>query len=468
MKFTVKDILNLEVAPALGCTEPTAIALGSAAASSLLFEGISSYVSSSSSSSATTAGDDKKDSTSVCREPEGIELWLDPNIFKNGLAVAIPGTGGLSGLDLASAIGALAGDPSLGMEVLMPITDEDVKAASRFVSKGKVKINLMENHRGLYVKTRIHGKNGTQSATSLIEVLHDNITSLEINGKPVEDHPLYRKGGSGKKGNAADLEKELKQVSMETVFSLMSQFDSDDLDFIEKGIEMNMALSRYGLEHDCGLQVGSTLKRLAAKGLVMPDMIHDARVMTAAAGDARMSGARLPAMSSAGSGNHGLTAILPVKAVADHINAGRDDLCRAVGLSHIITACIKAHTGRLAAICACSVAAGAGAAAAIAWLLGGTHEQIGAAVENIIEDLAGVICDGAKNSCALKLDTAAGAAVQAALFAVNGLNVKMTDGIVGQSPEKTIRNIGILSSEGMVETDRVILKIMLDKIMTSS
>lgn len=436
MDFTVKDILALEVAPALGCTEPTAIALGAAAAASLL---------------------------SSKNEIDTVTLWLDPNIFKNGLAVAIPGTGGRSGLELAAAIGALAGDATLGMEVLTPITDDDVTRAAGFVAKGRVMIHLMENHRGLFVKTLV--KSGQDEAISQIEVLHDNITTLIKNGQSITDHAFCRKKRSNGKGNAADLEKALKEISMGDVLTLAASLDGADLDFIEKGIEMNMALSQYGLDHACGLQVGATLEKLAEKGLVTRDMIHDARVMTAAAGDARMSGARLPAMSSAGSGNHGLTAILPVKAVADHLGSTRDDLCRAVGLSHIVTACIKAHTGRLAAICACSVAAGAGAAAAIAWLFKGSPEQIGAAVENIIEDLAGVICDGAKNSCALKLDTAAGTAVQAALFAVNGLSVKMTDGIVGESPEKTIRNIGILSSEGMVETDRVILKIMLDKIL---
>lgn len=466
MEYTVKDILQFEVAPALGCTEPTAIALGAAAAASLL-----------------PSNDHLNTKT---KRIDSIELWLDPNIFKNGLAVAIPGTGGLSGLDFASAIGAIAGDPMLRMEVLVPITDEDVKFASQFVQGGKVKLNLLSDHRGLYVKTVM--KSGEDRAMSIIEVLHDNITTLEINGERVIEHSLYTnnqhynnknniyqnsednqngKDNREKPKNAAELEKSLKQITMNEIMALADQLDSDDLDFIERGIEMNMALSRYGLEHDCGLQVGATLKRLADKGLISKDMIHTARVLTAAAGDARMSGARLPAMSSAGSGNHGLTAIIPVKAVADHIQAERDELCRAVGLSHIITASIKAHTGRLAAICACSVAAGAGAAAGIASLMGGTIDQIGAAVENIIEDLAGVICDGAKNSCALKLDTAAGAAVQAALFALNGLNVKMTDGIVGETPEKTIRNIGILSSEGMVETDRVILKIMLDKILGS-
>jgi len=464
MGYTVKDLLQLEVAPALGCTEPTAIALGAAAAASLL---------------PLKDPGDQKDKTASIHKPErdsippenridSIELWLDPNIFKNGLAVAIPGTGGLSGLDLASAIGAMAGDPMLRMEVLVPITDKDVQNASRFIAQQKVKVHLLADHRGLYVRTAI--KSGENMAVSTIEVLHDNITTLELNGQPILDNPLYsntkdRNGKREKRGNASDLEKSLKHITMKEIISLVDQLDSDDLDFIEYGIKMNMALAQHGLEHPCGLQVGATLKKLADKGLIAVDMIHTARVLTAAAGDARMAGVRLPAMSSAGSGNHGLTAIIPIKAVADHIGAERDDLCRAVGLSHIMTACIKAHTGRLAAICACSVAAGAGAAAGITLLLGGTSANIGEAVENIIEDLAGVICDGAKNSCALKLDTAAGAAVQAALFALNGLNVKMTDGIVGETPEKTIQNIGILSSQGMVETDRVILKIMLDKII---
>ncbi|MBF0259283.1 MAG: serine dehydratase subunit alpha family protein [Desulfamplus sp.] len=471
MEYTVKDILHLEVAPALGCTEPTAIALGGAAAASLLPVKDHDDQTLQTCLSHKNRTDSQNSNDANCRSKpqiDSIEIWLDPNIFKNGLAVAIPGTGGLSGLDLASAIGTMAGDPMLRMEVLLPINDQDVQNASEFIQKGKVKVHLLSGHRGLYVKTAV--KSGDNLAVSTIEVLHDNITTLELNGQTILEHALYHNtkdlnGNKEKRGNAAELEKSLKQITMNKIIALADQLDSDDLDFIERGIEMNMALAHHGLEHACGLQVGTTLDKLADKGLVARDMIHDARVLTAAAGDARMSGARLPAMSSAGSGNHGLTAIIPIKAVADHINAKRDDLCKAVGLSHIITACIKAHTGRLAAICACSVAAGAGAAAGTTLLFGGTPEQIGAAVENIIEDLAGVICDGAKNSCALKLDTAAGAAVQAALFALNGLNVKMTDGIVGETPEKTIRNIGILSSEGMVETDRVILKIMLDKIL---
>jgi L-cysteine desulfidase len=441
MTYSAKDILRLEVAPALGCTEPTAIALGAAAAASLL-----------------------PGQVAVDR----IETWLDPNIFKNGLAVSIPGTcgpaglAGLAGLDLASAMGALAGDPGLRMEVLQPVSQKDVDTALTLVNQGRVTVNLMADHKGLFVKTRIAA--GGDIAESVIERLHDNIVSLSLNGDMVTENPLLSPC-SGKGGNSiVALELWLKDLSMERILSLAGGLDTQDLEFIRTGIDMNMALARYGLAHKTGLAVGATLEALGEKGFMARDMIHAARVLTAAAADARMAGVALPAMSSAGSGNHGLTAILPVKAVADHLGATDEALFRAVGLSHVVTAWVKSHTGRLAAICACSVAAGAGAAAAVAWLLKGDSRQIGGAVENIIEDLAGVICDGAKHSCALKLDTAAATAVRSALFAMEGLTVKMTDGIVGESPQKTIRNVGILSSQGMVATDKTILRIMLDKL----
>jgi L-cysteine desulfidase len=192
-------------------------------------------------------------------------------------------------------------------------------------------------------------------------------------------------------------------------------------------------------------------------------MILAARILTSAAADARMAGVKLPAMSSAGSGNHGLTAILPIRAVRDYVDTGDDTMLRAIGFSHIITACVKAHTGRLSAVCGCSIAAGAGAAAGITWLLGGSERHISGAITNIIEDLAGVICDGAKAGCALKLATAAGTAVQSALFSLQGISVMPTDGIVGISSEDTIKNIGTLATAGMIETDRTILKIMLEK-----
>jgi L-cysteine desulfidase len=176
-----------------------------------------------------------------------------------------------------------------------------------------------------------------------------------------------------------------------------------------------------------------------------------------------MAGVPLPAMSSAGSGNHGLTATLPIWAVKDYIECEKKTVLEAIGISHIITAYVKAFTGRLSAVCGCSVAAGAGATAGITYLLGGELRHIAGAITNLTEDLAGVICDGAKAGCSLKLATAAGTAVQAALFALQGVQVQSTDGIVAASAEKTMQNVGVLSNQGMIETDRTILKIMLEK-----
>jgi len=193
-------------------------------------------------------------------------------------------------------------------------------------------------------------------------------------------------------------------------------------------------------------------------------MMLSARILASSACDARMSGVKMPAMSSAGSGNHGLTAILPIWAVREYVH-GVDEkvVLEGIALSHIVTGYIKAHTGRLSAVCGCSIAAGSGAAAGISYLLGGNLNHIAGAIKNLIEDLAGVICDGAKSGCALKLSTAAGTAVQSALFALHGIDVKESDGIIAATPEQTMRNVGQLSTQGMIETDRTILQIMLEK-----
>ncbi len=433
MTFTVKDILRIEVVPALGCTEPVAIALGAAAAVSLL--------------------PDKK--------IDSIEIWVDPNIYKNGLAVIIPGTDGMTGLDTASVLGALGGDPSCGLEVLETIDDRVVADTKAFLDTHGVTVNLLEE-KGLYIKTLI--TRGKDSVESLIVDLHTNIVELKYNGEPVTNSPLLSEAGEKNSGNLlAELEEWLRELTLEDILKLVDDLDSEDLAFLEEGLQCNLRLAEYGLKHGSGLGVGKALDRLLRQKLLVKDMSTSAKVLTSAAADARMGGARLPAMSSGGSGNHGLTAILPIWAIKDFIDHDHDSILKAIGLSHIITAYVKAHTGRLSAVCGCSVAAGAGATAGITYLIGGDADHITGAIKNLTEDLAGIICDGAKAGCALKLNTAAGAAVQAALFSLQGLNVKDTDGIVGTSSENTIRNIGTLSTDGMVATDKTILDIMLKK-----
>ncbi|WP_419662832.1 conserved uncharacterized protein, UPF0597 [Desulfosarcina variabilis str. Montpellier] len=434
MRYTIKDILNIEVAPALGCTEPVAIALGAAAAVSLLPE----------------------------KKINAIEIWVDPNIYKNGLAVSIPGTGGLSGLGMASALGAVGGDPQRRLEVLDTVGDMAVSAAKQMINDGQVKVNLLRDRTGLYIKTVVNGAG--HRAESVIRDLHDNIVSLTLDGNAVTESPLLPEADpSHGQNRLAEMEAWLKACTLEQLLELLDGLDESDIDFLQSGIAVNRRLADYGLKYGPGLGVGRTLERLVRQGLIKRDMLIAARILTSAAADARMSGVKLPAMSSAGSGNHGLTAILPIVAIEPYIDVNHRTVLEAIGLSHIITAFVKAYTGRLSAICGCSVAAGAGATAGVTYLMGGTKQHIAGAIKNLIEDLAGVICDGAKGGCALKLATAAGTAVQAALFSLQGVNVSFTDGIVGRSPEDTMKNIGTLTSQGMIETDRTILNIMLEK-----
>ena len=433
MPYSVKDILEMEVAPALGCTEPVAISLGAAAAASILPE----------------------------RVIDSIEVWVDSNIYKNGLAAVIPGTSELCGLENATALGALGGDPSLKLEVLGPIDDEIVAQVREFVSPQTVKVHLLSDEKGLLIKTLISSRDNT--AESIIVDLHDNITTLKLNGRELTDHPLVSRVSEKGKGSLSDLEAWLKSLTLEELLALVDDLDSEDLAFLEESVRCNVRLAEYGLKHGSGLGVGKALDRLARQGLIKKDMILGARILSSAAADARMAGVKLPAMASAGSGNHGLTAVLPIRAVMDYVECDERSFLEAIGLSQIVTAYVKAYTGRLSAVCGCSIAAGAGAAAGITYLLGGTIHHMAGAIKNLTEDLAGVICDGAKAGCAFKLATAAGTAVQASLFALQGITVQATDGIIGASFEQTTQNIGELSTQGMIETDRTILRIMLQK-----
>jgi L-cysteine desulfidase len=434
MAYSVKNILQMEIAPALGCTEPSAIAFGAAAAASLL---------------------ESKNITAI-------NVWVDANIFKNSLAVSIPGTEGLRGLDVASALGALGGDPTLKLQVLEPVNDQVVAHVQKIVQAGQVKVNLLPDQKGIYIRTQVIEIDNV--AESIIKDSHDNIVSLKLNDQTILDHPLLS-DASGEDGQNELIEMEswLKGLSLAELYGLIDDLDEEDFEFLKEGIQYNLRLAEYGLKYGPGLGVGKTLDTLVRQRLIKRDMILAAKILTSSAADARMAGVKIPAMSLVGSGNLGLTAILPIWAVKDHLECDERVILEAVALSQIITIFIKSHTGRLSALCGSSIAAGAGSTAGITHMLGGNLNQISGAIKNLMGDLAGVICDGAKAGCALKLSTAAGIAVQAALFALQGVQVHSTDGIISTSPEGTMQNVGILSTQGMIETDRTILQIMMKK-----
>lgn len=434
--FTIKDILRIEVAPALGCTEPAAVALCTAAAGSLLKE----------------------------KELKSIDLWLSPSIYKNAFAVAIPGTKGQVGIDLAAALGFYGGDPYQKLQVLAPLGAPHITAAHQLIKKNRIHIHLLEKTAGLYIRAKLTGINETTQA--VIETTHDNLVSLCHNDQPVTDSDLLSNLVDAH-SELEDLETFLCEQTLEDLLVLVKQLDDDDLSFLREGIQYNIDLAEYGMDFGCGLGVGKTLERLTREGLLKKDMVLAARILTSAACDARMSGAKLPAMSSAGSGNHGLTAILPVWAVSKYLSdVDEIDVLKAIALSHVVTGYIKSHTGRLSAACGCSIAAGAGATAGVTYLMGGHLKHIAGAIKNLLGDLAGVICDGAKAGCSLKLATASGTAVQSALFSLHGIDVKETDGIVAGTPEQTMKNMGQISTQGMIDTDQTILQIMIQKKLT--
>ena len=434
--FTIKDILRIEVAPALGCTEPSAVALCTAAAGSVLKN----------------------------KKLKSVDVWLSPSIYKNAFAVAIPGTKGQVGIDLAAGLGVYGGDANQKLQVLAPITTDHIQAAQTLIQNGAIHIHLLEKTPGIYIRAKLTTENET--AEAVIETTHDKLVLLTHNGQPVTDSPLMSKITDAH-SDLESLEAFLCEQSLEDLLVLVKQLDDEDMAFLREGIQYNLNLARYGLDFGCGLGVGKTLERLAREGLMKKDTVLAAKILTSAACDARMSGAKLPAMSSAGSGNHGLTAILPVWAVSEYLSdVDEIEVLKAIALSHVVTGYIKSHTGRLSAACGCSIAAGAGATAGIAYLMGGNLKHIAGAIKNLLSDLAGVICDGAKASCAFKLATAAGTAVQSALFSLHGIDVKETDGIVAGTPEQTMKNMGQISTKGMIDTDQTILQIMIDKKLT--
>ncbi len=431
--YSAKDILQREVTPALGCTDPIAIALSTAAAARLVLP----------------------------ETVESISVHVDPNIFKNGFSVPIPGTAGLSGLELVAALGAFGGDPGKGLEVLETLTSESLEKAVTLVKNNAVTIHLLREHRGIHIQTLIRA--GTHEAACLIEHTHDNIVSLTLDGVEAADRPVTSENRPVERFDRANFDDWLRHLTLDEMLSMIDTFDDDDIEFIKKGVDLNCRLAEFGLSHKSGMGIGRTLQRLNDQGRIKMDMVLAARILTSAAADARMAGAGLPAMASAGSGNHGLTAVLPIRAVRDYLICNDKAVYQAVGLSHVLTSVVKSHTGRLAPICGCSIAAGAGAAAGITWLMGGDRNQIAAAVKHLIGDLSGMICDGAKPGCALKLSTAAGNAVQASLLALEGVTLTNSDGILADTLEQTIQNLGVLSTRGMSETDATILDIMLNK-----
>ncbi|MFW5837100.1 MAG: L-serine ammonia-lyase, iron-sulfur-dependent, subunit alpha, partial [Desulfovibrionaceae bacterium] len=428
MGFDVKQILHgkarslihLETGPGLGCTEPAAIGLATAAAASLLPGG----------------------------HVDSVHLSTDANIHKNAMGVVTPNSGGRASIPLAAAMGAVGGDPGQGLQVFAAVTQPKLAKARRLVEEGRVAVDIAKDVPGLYVKAVV--KAGDAEAVAVIRGQHDNIACLSLNGRELNDHPLLNPAHAAGAGELPGLEKWLEGLGTPDLLDLLEDMDHEDLDYIRQGLRLNQDLAEYGLRHGPGLGVGRSQLSLMRQGALCKDMPLWGGIHAAAGIDARMGGVALPAMTLAGSGNQGIAAGTPIAAAAEFATLEDETLVlKAVTLSYLITCLIKARVGRLSALCGSAVAAGAGAAAGVAYLLGGTADKVGGAVTNHIENTAALICDGAKTSCALKVGEAAASGVKSALLALSGCVVRPIDGVAGRTGEESMANLGKLSREGL-------------------
>lgn len=414
-------LLRREVVPALGCTEPIAVALAAARAAEELGGA-----------------------------PETLDVSVSGNLLKNGMGVIVPGTG-QPGLRIAAACGALGGKSELGLECLRSLDAEKVEAARAMAASGGVRLGVADNGVLLYCKVTARG-NGHEAAAELRDS-HANITRVwkdgEVVWQAVETEAEAAKGESW-------------PLSLQAIYDFALSTPLEEIAFILEAARMNREVAEAGLAEDYGLAVGKNMDAQMRNRILADDMPTFAVKMTAAAADARMAGVMLPVMSNSGSGNQGITCTMPVVACAIRLEKNDEELARALVMSHLVSIHIKHHLGRLSAHCGAMVAATA-AACGITRLMGGEMPQMEMTVRNMVGNVAGMICDGAKSSCALKVASAVGAGIQAAMLAMGGKAVPGNEGIVSDDIEACIANLGKLGSLGMKETDRVILDIMLNK-----
>ena len=411
-----------EVVPALGCTEPISLALASAIARQYLGQ-----------------------------LPECIEAKVSPNLMKNGMGVTVPGTG-TQGLSMAAAIGAIGGDPKGGLEVLKQITPEQVEQAKAMLNAGKVSVSIFETEHILYSEAALFA--GNESVRVRIAAHHTNVIYIEKN-----DQTIFSKPCAVETDNLNEI---FTALSAKDIFDFSTTVVTEKIAFINDAAKLNCALSQEGLRADYGLHIGRTLQKQIGKGLLSDDLLNRIVIETTAASDARMGGANLPAMSNSGSGNQGITATLPVIVVARHIKATEEQQTRALFLAHLMAIYIHSKLPKLSALCAVTTAA-MGSCAGVAWLLTHKFEPISMAISSMIGDISGIICDGAANSCAMKVSTSVTSAYKSVLMALDDMQVTGDEGIVEHNIDRSINNLCNIASRSMQYTDRQVIEIMVSK-----
>lgn len=416
-------LIKREVVPAMGCTEPIAVSLCTAKAVEVLG-----------------------------KSPEHINVFLSPNVLKNAMGVGIPGTG-MIGLPIAVALGAIVGRSEYQLEVLKDTTPQSVEEGKRMIDENRINVGLKEGACDmLYIE--VEAKAGDDRAVAIISGSHTNFTYIQHNGEVIANSA---KPGEEESNASGDI-----QLSMLKVWEFATESPIEELSFILEARRLNKAAAEESLKGEWGHCLGRIMSG-DSRNRVFGDTTFTRMVSyTSAACDARMGGAKIPVMSNSGSGNQGITSTLPVVVYAEETNASEEQLIRALVLSHLTVIYIKQSLGRLSALCGCVVAS-TGSSCGVTYLMGGGYDEVVMAVKNMVANLTGVICDGAKPSCALKLASSVSTALFSAVMAMEHRCVTALEGIVDEDVDKSIRNLTSIGSQGMQQTDKMILSIMTNK-----
>ena len=419
-------LIKREVVPAIGCTEPVAVALCVAHACEV-------------------AGCNGE------HLPEKIEVRLSANILKNAMGVGIPGTG-MIGLPIAIALGAIVGRSEYGLEVLRDANAEAVERGRQYIDEKRISIDLAEGDVDkLYIEVHVTSPEGSSKA--IISGGHTSLVYKELNGEVLLDK---------RNAHNAEEEDDDESLTLRDVYEFATTPPLEEIEFILESKRLNKAAAESAFSAEYGHSLGRTLRGDRERNIVGDTIFSRILSYTAAACDARMGGAMVPVMSNSGSGNQGITATLPVVVYGEECGATQEQMIRSLTLSHLTVIYIKQSLGRLSALCGCVVAA-AGSSCGITYLMGGGYDEVAMAIKNMIANLTGMICDGAKPSCALKLTSGVSTAVLSAMLAMEHRCVSKLEGIIDEDVDKSIRNLTTIGRDGMNLTDEYILSIMTNK-----
>lgn len=423
----LKEVLKHQVYPAMGCTEPVSVALCAAHAAKLLGEPVQEAV-----------------------------LRLDAGTYKNGCGVRIPNTDGEKGNLLAAAMGLLIAKPELQMEILRGADAALLAQAKKLVADKKVRLEVAQDKHCFYIEARVRGVSGKETSC-VISGSHTEVTFLCDGANVLKDARAQEQ-----KTSCCAFKDALKKAGLQDLIAWADAADAADLAYIKKGVDMNLKAAEMGQALQ---KVGFYIKELVRKKLLHMDLISSTKILTACAADARMDGQAVAVMSSGESGNQGVVTILVPWKVGKEMDVPEEKILKSIALSHLLNGYVKVFTGELAPICGCAIAAGVGATAAIVYQQrGGDVPAITLAINNIISDIGGMLCDGAKSGCALKVVSSTDAAIRAAFMAINDYGITEVEGFVGKSAEATIQNLGNISTVGMSAVDPMIVDIMKAKL----